>query len=156
MVRILLRLAVGLAVVINHGSCEWVTSESVTITAEDFRFTPARIQVRSERLFTLIIRNQGRERHAFQSPQLFGENASYVKLAPIGRVQPGGTIMVEPGESIEMQLVLVSGWYPVRCSWRLNGSFQRRDMKKRMPDEKSDAVNQTESKNSEGSTEGRH
>lgn len=113
--RIFLRLVVGFAVVISHGSCDWVSSETVTITAEDFRFTPAQIQVRSDRPVTLIIRNQGRERHAFQSPQLFGENTANVKLASSGRVQAGGTIIVESGESIEMQIVLVSGWYPFRC-----------------------------------------
>ncbi|MDR4494915.1 MAG: cupredoxin domain-containing protein [Nitrospirales bacterium] len=113
--RIVLRFVVFLVVVAGHGSCEWGGSESVTITAEEFRFTPARIQVRPDHPFTLIIRNQGRERHVFQSPRLFGENPSYAKSAHSKRVQPGGAIILEAGESIEMRLALGSGLYPFRC-----------------------------------------
>ncbi len=113
--RISLRLVVLGVVLAGQGSCEWSGSESITVTAEEFRFTPAQIQVRPYYPFTLILRNQGRERHVFQSPELIGEQSPYAESAASLRVQPGGSIILESGESIEMRLVLGPGLYPFRC-----------------------------------------
>lgn len=113
--RIFIRLVVFLAVVASQESCEWSGSESVTVTAEEFRFTPKEIQVRPDHPFTLIIRNQGREQHVFQSPLLFEEYAQDVRFASFGKIRQGKGLILEPGKSIEMELTLPSGVYPFRC-----------------------------------------
>lgn len=103
------------AVGAGQGSCRWVGSESVTVTAEEFRFAPDKIKVRPDHPFRLIIRNQGREPHVFQSPQLFREQVRYTRLAPFGKMQQGSVITLEPGQSTEMELILPAGVYPFRC-----------------------------------------
>ncbi len=113
--RISIKMVALGVVLAGHGSCEWSGPESVTVTAEEFRFTPAHIQVRPNDPFTLILRNQGRERHVFHSPLLIGERSPSAGSPDPQRVQSGGGIMLEAGESIKFQLVVGPGLYPFRC-----------------------------------------
>ena len=99
-----------------QGSCEWTGSEKVTITAEDFRFTPNQIQVRPDQPFTLTLRNQGRERHVFQSPRLLGAGGIHARVSSLkAEQQQGDALILEPGSLIEVVLKLPSGVYPFRC-----------------------------------------
>lgn len=111
----LCRIGIILACVLGQGACEWGVSNSVTITAEDFRFTPDLIHIRPDHRFTLILQNQGRERHVFQSPSLLGEEGISAQISLQKAIQQGDTLILEPGQSIEMVLTLPSGIYPFRC-----------------------------------------
>ena len=59
-----------------QGSCGEGGGGTITITAEEFRFTPKRIQWTAGRPLRLLLRNQGRERHVFHSPELFEKGKS--------------------------------------------------------------------------------
>lgn len=109
------RLGILLVCVLGQGACEWGASNSVTITAEDFRFTPDLIQIRSDHPFNLILRNQGRERHVFQSPSIFGKEGFAAQLSFQEGIRQGDALILEPGKSLEMVLTLSSGVYPFRC-----------------------------------------
>ncbi len=99
-----------------QGSCEWTGSEKVTITAEDFRFTPNQVQVRPDQPFTLTLRNLSRERHVFQSPRLFGKAGIYPGVSSLKpEQQQGDALILEPGSLIEVVMNLPSGVYPFRC-----------------------------------------
>ena len=52
---------------LSLGACASEYQE-VTIVVDDFRFSPARVDVRAGQSVHLVVRNQGRETHRFQSP----------------------------------------------------------------------------------------
>lgn len=86
-----------------------------TITAEEFRFTPNQVKLPARQKVRLIVRNQGREGHVFQSPILALKNIR-VDGKFLARSEEGGDrIQIKPGERIELQLVLPEGLYPFRC-----------------------------------------
>ncbi len=62
MVKCLTVLLLGLA------ACSSEYRE-VTIVVDDFRFSPARVDVQAGQAVHLVVRNQGRETHRFQSPR---------------------------------------------------------------------------------------
>ena len=87
----------------------------VTITAEEFRFTPNQLKLPARQKVRLIVRNQGREGHVFQSSILALKNVR-VDGKSLGRLEEGNDrIQINPGERIELQLVLPEGLYPFRC-----------------------------------------
>lgn len=95
-------------------SCDFEISPA-TITAEEFRFTPTIVKLPAHQTLRLIIRNQGRERHVFQSPILSGPNVRFYGngLATPGKSADG--IPIPPGGRIEFSLELAEGLYPFRC-----------------------------------------
>jgi len=98
-----------------QSSCGWVGSPTIVITAEEFRFSPTRIEWSPDRPLRLLIRNQGRERHVFHSPELFGQAAAVTWHHPVVALQEANAIVLEPGQSIELSFVLPPGLYPFRC-----------------------------------------
>ena len=103
------------ACVLVPGACGWYQDDTVTITAEDFRFTPTQVVVPADRPLTLVIRNQGRERHVFHSPRLFGEGTISLITSPTGTERPADTFILEPRNTITVSMELSSGTYPFRC-----------------------------------------
>ena len=97
-----------------HSACGWIPSP-IVIAAEEFRFSPARIEWTSDRPLRLLIRNQGRERHVFHSRELFGAEAAVTWHQPMVTLQEAHTIVLEPGQSIELHFTLTPGLYPFRC-----------------------------------------
>jgi uncharacterized cupredoxin-like copper-binding protein len=97
-----------------HQACGGVPS-TVVITAEEFRFSPARIEWPPDRPLRLLIRNQGRERHVFHSPELFGAEAAVTWHQPMVSLHEAHTIVLEPGQSIELHFTLSPGLYSFRC-----------------------------------------
>ncbi len=90
-------------------------ASTVVITAEEFRFSPARVEWTFDRSLHLIIRNQGRERHVFQSPGLFGAEGHVIWHQPKVTPQEAHSIVLDPGKSIELHFTLSPGLYPFRC-----------------------------------------
>jgi uncharacterized cupredoxin-like copper-binding protein len=98
-----------------QGSCGEGGGGTITITAEEFRFTPKRIQWTAGRPLRLLLRNQGRERHVFHSPELFEKGKSLEWVGGMVAVQQNNAVMLEPGQSIELKVELLPGLYPFRC-----------------------------------------
>ncbi len=96
-------------------SCGWFEPSAIVITAEEFRFTPARIEWSAGHPLRLLIRNQGRERHVFHSPELFGPEAAVTWHQPMVVLQEAYAIVLEPGQTVELHITLSSGLYPFRC-----------------------------------------
>ena len=96
-------------------SCGWFEPPTIVIIAEEFRFIPARIELAPDEPLRLLIRNQGRERHVFHSPELFGPAAAVRWQQPRVALQEANAIVLEPGQSIELSLTLSPGLYPFRC-----------------------------------------
>lgn len=102
-----------------HSSCEWAAPPSIVITAEEFRFIPARIERTAGRPLRLLIRNQGHERHVFHSPALLGPEAGVQWHQPVAEsmavLQENNAIVLEPGQSMVGYVTLSPGLYPFRC-----------------------------------------
>jgi len=91
---------------------------SATITAEEFRFSPKLVKLPARQKVRLIVRNQGRERHVFQSPILALKGVLFDRKSLPGEWKGADGIQIQPGERIELSLVLPEGWYPFRCRIR--------------------------------------
>jgi len=96
-------------------SCEWGGSPTIMVTAEEFRFSPSRIEWVSDQPLRLLIRNQGRERHVFHSQELFGPEAKVLWHQPRVALQEANAVVLEPGQSIELSFTASAGLYPFRC-----------------------------------------
>ena len=104
-----------IGVLVLQSSCEWVGPPTIVITAEEFRYTPTRIEWSPDRPLRLLIRNQGRVRHVFHSPELFGPEAAVTWHQPLPVLQETNAIVLQAGQSIELVFALSSGLYPFRC-----------------------------------------
>jgi len=98
-----------------QSACGWFGPPTIVITAEEFRFTPSRIEWSHDGPLRLLIRNQGRERHVFHSQELFGPKAAVTWHHPMVALQESNAILLEPGQSMELSFVLSPGLYPFRC-----------------------------------------
>ncbi len=98
-----------------HGSCEWGGPSTIIVTAEEFRFSPTRIEWESDQPLRLLIRNQGRERHVFHSQELFGSEADVQWHQPRVALQEANAVVLESGQSIELFFTASAGLYPFRC-----------------------------------------
>lgn len=107
-----------------QSSCEWFGPPTIVITAEEFRFTPTRIEWEPYHPFRLLIRNQGRERHVFHSPELFGPEAAVTWHGPMVALQEANAIVLDPGQSIELYFALSPGLYPFRCWIKGHGGME--------------------------------
>ncbi len=98
-----------------QGSCEWGGSSTIIVTAEEFRFSPTRIEWVADQPLRLLIRNQGRERHVFHSQELFGPEGGVLWHQPEVVLQEANAVVLEPGQSIELSFTAFAGLYPFRC-----------------------------------------
>ena len=93
-------------------------SPSATITAEEFRFTPNLVKLPARQKVRVIVRNQGRERHVFQSPILIRQGVLFERPVLQGPWNGSEGVPIQPGKRIEFSLVLPEGLYPFRCQIR--------------------------------------
>ena len=88
--------------------------QTVSITAEDFRFTPDLVRVRASAPLTLSLYNAGREVHEFDSPILmYAAKTSLPKETPESASTPG--ILIRPGESLRVVMAPPAGTYLYIC-----------------------------------------
>jgi plastocyanin len=83
--------------------------QTVRIVAEDFRFTPAEVQVSAARPIRLKIVNGGREPHEFKSPLLAHQ---------IGVTSASSSLPVLPNHAAETVIRSVPGVYLFSCAIR--------------------------------------
>ena len=89
---------VVISLLLALGACGESGMGVVTITAEEFRFTPQQIQWSVGLPLKLLIRNQGRERHVFHSPELFEKGRTLEWKAEREVVKQNHAIILEPGK----------------------------------------------------------
>ncbi|WP_173044164.1 hypothetical protein [Nitrospira sp. KM1] len=105
-------LVIGIAVCACGGSVQ-----SVRITAEDFRFVPEVLRVKSSRPLVISIYNGGREEHEFDSPVLMYNNQSVSGRFSGSSVGSGGSggIVLRAGESFRFVMSPPAGTYLYTC-----------------------------------------
>ena len=88
--------------------------QTVSIDAEDFRFTPDLVRVRTSAPLTLTVHNAGREIHEFDSPILM--YAAKTSL-PKDTSKSAGTsgIEIRPGQSLQVVMAPPAGTYLYIC-----------------------------------------
>jgi len=87
----------------------------VTIVVDEFRLSPAQVDVPAGQSVLLVVRNQGRETHRFQSPLLAQYRVEVMPDAgePAGSLEQG--VPLVPGQRLELMLTLPPGIYHFRC-----------------------------------------
>ena len=85
------------------------------IVVDDFRFSPARVDVQAGQPVRLVVRNQGREIHRFHST-LFAHPRVDV-VSDTGRQADAFEhgVPLAPGQRLELVLTLPPGVYHFRC-----------------------------------------
>jgi plastocyanin len=88
-------------------------TQSVSLTAEDFRFTPDLVRVNGGVPLTLSIYNAGREIHEFDSPLLVYAPGG---LTPkTDKSAPANGILLLPGQTVSVALAPPPGTYLYIC-----------------------------------------
>ena len=89
--------------------------QDVTIVVDDFRFLPARVDLRAGQPMHLVVRNQGRETHQFQSTLVAQHRVEVVSDSgeQAGSLEQG--VPLAPGQRLELVLTLPPGVYHFRC-----------------------------------------
>ena len=88
--------------------------QTASITAEDFRFTPDLVRVKTSAPLTLSVYNAGREVHEFDSPLLmYAAKTSLPKESLESAGTPG--ILIRPGQSLQVVMAPPPGTYLYIC-----------------------------------------
>ena len=106
-------------------SCD-VNSTTVNLMVEDFRFSPTQFEIPAHEVTRMSIRNQGRERHVFQSHILTQSTVRVLEDSSTGTWLGGDAIRLEPGQRVELLLDLSPGLYSFRCQIRGHGGMKGR------------------------------
>ena len=96
------------------GACSSEYQE-VSIVVDEFRVSPALVDVPAGRAVRLVVRNQGRETHRFQSPLLAQHRVEVMPDSgrPVDALEQG--VPLAPGQRLELDLTLPPGVYHFRC-----------------------------------------
>jgi len=106
----LLQLACGTAL-LCCAACDR-PSQTLSVTAEDYRFVPNLVRVSAGSPFTLALYNAGREDHEFVSPILaYGTEGRGKTTAP-DTSMPG---LLKPGRSLRFHVSAPPGTYLYSC-----------------------------------------
>ncbi len=87
-------------------------AQTVSVTVEDFRFTPEVLRVNAISPLSLSIYNAGRETHEFDSPVLLYATKT---AATHSRNSANSGIVLEPGRSIQIIMAPPPGIYLYIC-----------------------------------------
>jgi plastocyanin len=88
--------------------------QTVSITAEDFRFTPDLVRVRASDPVTLSVYNAGREVHEFDSPILIYAAKTSLPKDTSQSVNTRG-VEIRPGKSLQVVMAPSAGTYLYIC-----------------------------------------
>ena len=99
---------------LSLGACASEYQE-VKIVVDDFRFSPTRVDVRAGQSVHLVVRNQGRETHRFQSPLFAQPRVEVVADSgwQINSLENG--VPLASGQRLELVMTLPPGIYHFRC-----------------------------------------
>ncbi len=96
-------------------SCEWVGEPTITITAQEYRFSPSILHAPPNESLRVIVKNLGREPHVFQSPGLLSLTDLGTSNYEQVEQKQGHAVIIHPDQSIEFQVQLPPGSYSFRC-----------------------------------------
>ena len=105
---------VALGVVVAVAGCDRET-QSVLITAQDFRFTPAEVHVTAALPIHLTIINEGREPHEFES--------SLLAHRVDGSSGSTTSVRVLPNQRTDVMIRTIPGTYIFYCGIRGHGGM---------------------------------
>lgn len=88
-------------------------TQTVSLTAEDFRFMPNLVRVTASSPITLSVYNAGREVHEFDSPILL--YAAQVQPPAATTQSTGPGILIPPGKSLQLIMAPPPGTYLYIC-----------------------------------------
>lgn len=97
-------------------------TQTVSLTAEDFRFVPSLIRVSGTAPLTLLVYNAGREVHEFDSPiLLYADRTSRLPE----KTESAGTsgMTLRPGQSLRLLLAPPPGTYLYICRRKGHGDM---------------------------------
>src|SRR5206468_10680988 len=107
------RISVLGLVIVALFACDG-SMQTVSLTAEDFRFTPDLVRVRAADPVTLAVYNAGREAHEFDSPILiYAAKAVLPKDTSKLAGTPG--IEIRPGQTLQVVMAPSAGTYLYIC-----------------------------------------
>lgn len=88
-------------------------TQTVSLTAEDFRFVPDLVRVSASSPITLSVYNAGREVHEFDSPILLYA----ATIQPLGstRQSAGPGVLIPPGKALKLVMAPPPGTYLYIC-----------------------------------------
>jgi hypothetical protein len=110
--RELAQSLVGVVMFLIPVACDQPT-QTVALTAEDFRYVPLLARASSSAPLTLSVYNAGREVHEFDSPVLKYAVKTTSSVASAKPANPG--IILEPGKSMQIILAPPPGTYLYIC-----------------------------------------
>jgi len=99
------------AVLLSCCACDGPV-QTVSVTAEDYRFVPDIVRVKAGSPFTLALYNAGREDHEFISPILAYGTGSVEGTAKQDAAMPG---LLKPGRSVRLLVAAPPGTYLYSC-----------------------------------------
>ncbi|GKS60328.1 hypothetical protein YTPLAS18_38550 [Nitrospira sp.] len=105
-IRVLLCTVLGVA-------CD-ASTQSVFLTAEDYRFSPTLVRRSSGRPITLTVSNAGREVHEFASPLLAHARDLSADGRSPGKAAPA-VVTLEPGRFVRFMVEAPVGTYLYWC-----------------------------------------
>lgn len=105
------RYLVALLYLVLLTACD--SRQSLSLTAEDFRFVPAFVHVKAAPL-TLRVYNAGREIHEFDSPVLMYADRTSLPREKTDTAGASG-IILRPGQSLELVMAPPPGTYLYIC-----------------------------------------
>lgn len=94
-----------------NGGCD--RTPIVSLTAEDFRFTPEVVRISPASTLMLTVYNAGREVHEFDSPVLLYR--AKVPASHLPERSSGSGIHIEPGTSVQFTMTPPPGTYLYMC-----------------------------------------
>jgi uncharacterized cupredoxin-like copper-binding protein len=89
--------------------------QEVRIAAQEFRFEPAELRLRSAEPMHLVIVNEGREPHEFTSTLLANPLVRTLAAAKPAEYRETATFKIPPGRSVEITLLAPPGVYAFYC-----------------------------------------
>lgn len=84
----------------------------VSLSAEDFRFSPDFVQAKSSRPIILSVYNAGRETHEFDSRLL---HYAQSRVLAASTETAGSGVILRPGQSVRITITSPPGTYVYQC-----------------------------------------
>ena len=93
---------------------------TVTVTMENFKFTPPAVQLKAGVPAVLHLVNTASGGHSFSAPQFFAA----ARIAPASQaLVHGGIVEVPKHSAVDIDLTPAAGEYPLKCSHTLHSAF---------------------------------
>jgi len=107
-------------------TANWKKAEAVTVTLDEYSFTPDKLVFKGGRTYALTLVNAGTSAHTFTAPEFFRAIAMRPPEPGQGAhgAAPLEAVALEPGASRTLEFVAIAaGTYPLKCERPLHSTF---------------------------------